>query len=211
MTPFEVISLGDISISLARGHYPFATTAGWGFMFKAPLERRPQYVDHDRLSGLPIRFRLSREIVEFRRIATIPSPTAWEMRFSTGPTFALFCSFYSTQPCWRSQCEEKSDQWFSSQAPVPRARARRRYPGIQRRKILLALRWPWSAVCSHRISRRKRLPPRTPNTRSRMRNQEPATRANRPAQPAIRRNLQPQAPIDSTHPTRSWAVRLAIK
>jgi hypothetical protein len=28
MTPFEVISLGDISISLARGHYHFATTDG---------------------------------------------------------------------------------------------------------------------------------------------------------------------------------------
>ena len=27
MTPFEVISLGDISISLARGHYQFASTA----------------------------------------------------------------------------------------------------------------------------------------------------------------------------------------
>jgi hypothetical protein len=26
MTPFEVISLGDISISLARGHYQFAST-----------------------------------------------------------------------------------------------------------------------------------------------------------------------------------------
>jgi hypothetical protein len=26
MTPFEVISLGDISISLGRGHYHFATT-----------------------------------------------------------------------------------------------------------------------------------------------------------------------------------------
>jgi hypothetical protein len=27
MTPFEVISLGDISISLRRGHYHFASTA----------------------------------------------------------------------------------------------------------------------------------------------------------------------------------------
>jgi len=26
MTPFEVISLGDISISLVRGHYQFAST-----------------------------------------------------------------------------------------------------------------------------------------------------------------------------------------
>jgi hypothetical protein len=27
VTPLEVISLGDISISLARGHYQFASTA----------------------------------------------------------------------------------------------------------------------------------------------------------------------------------------
>ena len=30
MTPFEVISLGDISISLARGHYQFASTRASG-------------------------------------------------------------------------------------------------------------------------------------------------------------------------------------
>jgi hypothetical protein len=28
MTSFEIISLGDISISLARGHYQFASTGG---------------------------------------------------------------------------------------------------------------------------------------------------------------------------------------
>jgi hypothetical protein len=53
MTPFEVISLGDISISLRRGHYHFASTGGSaeGGSAEVRIERADQ-VDGATSSGL---------------------------------------------------------------------------------------------------------------------------------------------------------------
>jgi len=54
MTPFKVTSLGDISISLARGHYHFAST-GLSEKQKAPrtVDSRRLYADFFATAVIP--------------------------------------------------------------------------------------------------------------------------------------------------------------